>query len=1219
MDFNSLFLLIGFTAFTFLLIFSWDRHINWEKKNRKVFSDKFFLFFFGFSAFFLILDNWVVLSQFALNDSKALQTNGVGSLFEWWGILSFVLGLFAGIVVLSFIYKRIAQAVRRLNIFTFYHFLKVRYPKGKWFVSIISKIGLLASVPFIYYQVYLSTKILFPSLNSYLAFGIFLACLLAIFAFISNKNQKVFYFVSFIFAFAWIILGIFHNTEQPSVSFFSTPQFDKVGVLAFLGMTYYLGLPRNFTLFTQRKVDALKINFLRRRIIFGSLFLIILVFFLIPLGGWNLNLGTASPLFVLALTFPILLTQLFFLKANVYQSLKKYTLKSRSLSSFVGMAMFLIFVFGCHFLITHFQQDPNNLFLLALTYFPILFPSFVGGFLFKKANVVNFILSYVAGFSVWFYLIVVEKFMNMQITGLNLPADSLVIQSFFPFLAALLFYLLPLVFMRKKSMLVSSFTHPEDLIVDSFFIELDGDKMTNIFSDPLKIQLFLLFFDHKDKVFEKEFLATQTKIPANRLDTFLKPLMEGGFVHQVGSDYHYILQEKELEKNLEKLVSSYHSIEGMFRSKVEEDFNDYKTSIIQKAEELDTQVSTLTLLNEVAQEFSQVFNFETLYRKTAELAVNNLEFETAEVFLVSQEEEKYHFKPVFAFYSNYQHLMFSLEDYEDKIKQDQPRIDLLTQGLLDKELIINNPKELHNLHSLPEKYSAMAIFSVLNEGKPFALIQVGFSTEDKTISAQDVQKIEFLVNNISQSVIVISLYESLEDRINQRTAELQKTNEDLVSFNEALNVLDKEIKREMMVASDIQKAIIPEDFPYTNLISVGSKLKAMPDETLSEKERKRIEISGDYFDVFDLENGRVGILIADVTGHGIPSALITTMSKISFYTHAIEGGTTASICERVNKDIFEAIGVGDTGFYVTVFFAIYDTDTGLLQYTNAGHHEGLVVKKSTGEMQELNSPGFFIGSFEAAEYGYDETLLKEGDRFVLYTDGIVEQRNDDGVFYEDIFYQRIKEFQDVSCQKMVNAIFKEMDEFRGNYPIKDDRTLLIIEPKSIPNPASLTPLMIKKQFQEEALKNRQEREDSTIQEEEQETGQTQSVKNRPANMEELKQQFSEVIQKFNKKEYTDALEKEVEKLLPVYPDPKMLYYIKGFLLLKKEAFQEALDAFLEAEKLMPDHSSTLNYVAYLYFKLKNFPLAAQYWEKVLELKPDMETAKQNLEVVKKMF
>ena len=52
---------------------------------------------------------------------------------------------------------------------------------------------------------------------------------------------------------------------------------------------------------------------------------------------------------------------------------------------------------------------------------------------------------------------------------------------------------------------------------------------------------------------------------------------------------------------------------------------------------------------------------------------------------------------------------------------------------------------------------------------------------------------------------------------------------------------------------------------------------------------------------------------------------------------------------------------------------------------------------------------------------------------------------------------------------------------------------------------------------------------------------------------------------------------------------------------------------------MPDHSSTLNYVAYLYFKLKNFPLAAQYWEKVLELKPDMETAKQNLEVVKKMF
>lgn len=1219
MDLNSLFLLIGFTAFTFLLIFSWDQRINWEKKNRKVFSDKFFFFFFGFTAFFLILDNWFVLSQFTLSNNNTLQTNGVGALYQWWGILSFILGLFAGIIILSFIYKRIAQAVRRLNIFTFYHYLRVRYPKGKWFVSIISKIGLIAAVPFIYYQVHLSTKILFPALNSYLAFGIFLVCLLGVFAFISNKNQKVFYFVSFIFAFTWIILGIVHSTEQPSPYFFSTPQFDKVGVLAFLGMAYYLGLPRNFTLFTQRKMDALKINFLRRRLIIGSLFLIIFVFFFVPLGGWNLKLGTASPLFILALTFPILLTQLFFLKANVYQSLKVYNLKSRSLSSLIAMAMFLVFVFGCHFLITHFKQDPSVLFLLALTYFPILLPSFVGGFIFKNANAVNFILSYIAGFSVWFYLIIVEKLMQMQITGLNL-ADSLVIQSFLPFLAALIFFLFPMIFMRKKSMLVSSFTHPEDLIVESFFIELDGDKISGIFSDPLKIQLFLLFFDHKEKMFEKEFLAAQTKIPANRLDNFLQPLMEEGFVHQIGSNYHYVLQEKEVEKKLDKLVASYHSIESMFRGKVEEDFNDYKVSVMQKAEELDTQVSTLTLLNEVAQEFSQVFNFETLYRKTAELAVNNLEFETAEVFLVSQEEEKYNFKPVYAFYSNYQHLMFSLEDYEEKIKQDQARLDLLAQGLLDKELIINNPVELENLHSLPEKYSSMAIFSVLNEGKPFALVQVGFSTEDKSISAQDIQKIEFLVNNISQSVIVISLYESLEDRINQRTAELQKTNEDLVSFNEALNVLDKEIKREMMVASDIQKAIIPEDFPYPDFISVGSKLKAMPDLTLSEKERKRIEISGDYFDVFDLENGRVGILIADVTGHGIPSALITTMSKISFYTHAIEGGSTASICDRVNRDIFEAIGVGDTGFYVTVFFAIYDTDTGLLQYTNAGHHEGIVIKKDGGKIEELNSPGFFIGSFEAAEYGYDETLLKEGDRFILYTDGIIEQRNDAGEFYEDIFYQRINEFKDESCQKMVNAIFKEMEEFRGEYPIKDDRTLLIIEPKSIPNPASLTPLMIKKQFQEEALKNRQEKEDSTIPEEEQEVEQqTQLVKNRPANMEELKQRFSEIVRKFNKKEYTDALEQEVESLLAVYPDPKMLYYIKGFLLLKKEVFQEALDAFLQAEKLMPEHSSTLNYIAYLNFKLKNFPLAAQYWEKVLELKPNLETAKQNLEVVKKML
>ena len=228
MPLNSLLSLIGFMAFALLISWAWDKKINWDKKNRKHFSEKFFYVFFGFTALFLALDNWVVLSEFqtlSMDDKTSVNPNGIGSFFQWWGIYAFILGLFAGITTLSFIYKRIAQTARRLNLFSFYHFLKVRYPGGKWFVSLIAKIGLVAAVPFIYYQISLSARMIFPEMNSYLAIAAVSATFIGIFLFVNNKSQKLSYFISFIFALMWIIFGFYHTAEQSSDFFFSTTGF----------------------------------------------------------------------------------------------------------------------------------------------------------------------------------------------------------------------------------------------------------------------------------------------------------------------------------------------------------------------------------------------------------------------------------------------------------------------------------------------------------------------------------------------------------------------------------------------------------------------------------------------------------------------------------------------------------------------------------------------------------------------------------------------------------------------------------------------------------------------------------------------------------------------------------------------------------------------------------------------------------------------------------
>lgn len=719
------------------------------------------------------------------------------------------------------------------------------------------------------------------------------------------------------------------------------------------------------------------------------------------------------------------------------------------------------------------------------------------------------------------------------------------------------------------------------------------EKINHLFSNPDMMNVFIEFFDHKDKYLNTGYLMRRARISKNKLLDIIKELEKQGWVREKKGLYRFVAHPKDVERALFNQLASFHAIESIFMNKVKDDFEDYKSSIVERTEQMSSQISILTLLNEVSQEFAKILSFDGLYKKVTELAVANLGFEGAEIFLVEGSKDKIFYRPVSLFYSNFQHLMYEMESYAQKANQDMERVELFNEALAQKEeIIINDPLRLSKISSAPDQYASMAVLPIFQDDKPFAVIQVGYLGEDKIIGVQDKQKIDYLIHNMNQDIIIISLYESLEEKINQRTSELQAANVDLLKFNEELNILNREIKREMVAASAIQKAILPDTMPYPKEVSIAGKLKAMPDPTLSEAERKAIEISGDYFDVFEIGAGKVGVIIADVTGHGIPSALITTMAKISFYTHSVEGGSTADICYRVNKDIFEAIGVGDTGFYVTVFFAVYDTNTGELQYTNAGHHKGVLIRKGEKKIEELDTPGFFIGSFDGAEYEHGETVLKEGDKLVLYTDGIVETRNQDGRFYEDIFFDRLLALKDKSSEQVIDYIWKDVDEFRGDSPEKDDRTIVALEPLSIKNPAQ--------KASKKSVAAKKE-------------GENPSDDN-------FKQRLIQVVKDFNQKRFTEQLEKDVEMLLPVVKSPKnkqYLYYIKGVILTKQEHYEQALKAFHDALNIIENHVGTLNYLGFCYFKLKDYPQAKKYWEKTLALSPNQKSVEQNLDFLKK--
>ncbi|HCL56719.1 MAG TPA: hypothetical protein DHW82_06880 [Spirochaetia bacterium] len=204
-------------------------------------------------------------------------------------------------------------------------------------------------------------------------------------------------------------------------------------------------------------------------------------------------------------------------------------------------------------------------------------------------------------------------------------------------------------------------------------------------------------------------------------------------------------------------------------------------------------------------------------------------------------------------------------------------------------------------------------------------------------------------------------------------------------------------------------------------------------------------IGGDYLDFFDIVGNKKGLLIADVSGHGIPAAIITAMAKMSFSNHAGISDSPREILQRVNEDIFKLLG--DSGLYLTAVFLVIDQDL-KIHYASAGHPPLIYYHNETNSFENLKTQGLFIGAFEDAweTFQEKEIILKPGDKLILYTDGIVEARNPNGEQYGTKRLEETVAFSScLSSDKMAKMIINDVHTFRNQHPLNDDMSLLVIE------------------------------------------------------------------------------------------------------------------------------------------------------------------------------
>ena len=282
-----------------------------------------------------------------------------------------------------------------------------------------------------------------------------------------------------------------------------------------------------------------------------------------------------------------------------------------------------------------------------------------------------------------------------------------------------------------------------------------------------------------------------------------------------------------------------------------------------------------------------------------------------------------------------------------------------------------------------------------------------------------------LSDSFNHMVDTISNYRNnMEQLVKKRTEELNRNVEQLTEANE-------QNRRELIMAQKIQSSLIPKVFPETRLLQFSSKY--MPMEALG----------GDLYDVYQISDKIFSVMILDVCGHGVPAALITTMAKISFNANTKKAINPSDVIFNVNNELFDSInGNGD---YFTAFYGVIDMEKGMLYYSNAGHNT-IFLAHADGSLDRLENNGPVVGVVKDLQFPSVGHLLKNGDRLVLYTDGVIEARDKSARLYgEERLMDIIKQNMNTDVKNFTEHVFADLQFFCGNSPRSDDIALFAID------------------------------------------------------------------------------------------------------------------------------------------------------------------------------
>jgi sigma-B regulation protein RsbU (phosphoserine phosphatase) len=250
-------------------------------------------------------------------------------------------------------------------------------------------------------------------------------------------------------------------------------------------------------------------------------------------------------------------------------------------------------------------------------------------------------------------------------------------------------------------------------------------------------------------------------------------------------------------------------------------------------------------------------------------------------------------------------------------------------------------------------------------------------------------------------------------------------------LNEEVRAAYEMVDHEMRIIADIQRSLLPAELPEIPTMSLAAYYQTSH------------RAGGDYYDFFPLSDGKWGVLIADVSGHGSPAAVVMAITHSIAHTYPGPATPPSEMLNYLNRHLSSRY-TAKSGTFVTAFYGIYDPQTRELSYGSAGHNPPRLKRCAGGEIFSLaGTKGLPLGIIETERYEQRTETLRPGDQILFYTDGITEAHNPSGeLFGLDRLDAVLGQCRD-RADDLIEAVLAAVDEHTAGAPPSDDRTLVV--------------------------------------------------------------------------------------------------------------------------------------------------------------------------------